>query len=652
MPWGWGKDARNIFQRRRTHATVKWSLFLSLFCGLFLLFSALACASEPAVQVVGKNCSIQLKQIQMAKATQQGDSFPVPKNWQTLDTLPDRWDKRWPNYSGSVWYQLKWHYACKESQKSSLLLVMSYMSMAGQVYFNNDALWQSQSLVEPLSRGWNTPRRWVLPSNVLKPGENTLLIRVVGVSNHAPGLGQVHIDEYDRAMQRYDQYWLEMRGLNIYSLCFEIVLMVIAGFIWLFRREEKAFGWYALNSLMWILYRAFNLITEPLLGMSTLTLDRYGHFVFVVFAVLSCIYTWRFADTYLPKVERVLWAVMVCFAVMLFLLPDDVIPEVLMLAVVCGSLIYIGNCVFYPYLAYRSKRVEAYLLVVIMTCIYLPFALHDAVVTLKNTGVFLSPYASLFSTVILACIFALRLTQSLRKVENFSHTLEQKVLQVRSELRESMSLAHDLELQNAKLEQRIQLAHDLHDGLGGNLIRSIASVEHSREKISHMQVLSMLKSLRDDLRQIVDHGSSYGTTIPDTPIVWIAPLRYRFNRLFDELGIDATWDIPSTWQVPIDIADCMTLQRVVEEALVNIVKHSSASEVSVCLSFHHLHILQLDIEDNGVGFDIAMIQGAGLSVGLRSMRNRVECIHAQLNIESKGGRTVISLIKHYAVQKQ
>ena len=55
--------------------------------------------------------------------------------------------------------------------------------MAGQVFINDDLLWQDQSLVEPLSRSWNMPRYWSLPSSILKQGENILWVRVVGLNS-------------------------------------------------------------------------------------------------------------------------------------------------------------------------------------------------------------------------------------------------------------------------------------------------------------------------------------------------------------------------------------------------------------------------------------------------------------------------------------
>lgn len=46
--------------------------------------------------------------------------------------------------------------------------------------------------------------------------------------------------------------------------------------------------------------------------------------------------------------------------------------------------------------------------------------------------------------------------------------------------------------------------------MGGSLIRSIALVEQAPQPLPNERVLSLLKMLRDDLRQVIDQGSSAG----------------------------------------------------------------------------------------------------------------------------------------------
>ena len=156
-------------------------------------------------------------------------------------------------------------------------------------------------------------------------------------------------------------------------------------------------------------------------------------------------------------------------------------------------------------------------------------------------------------------------------------------------------------------------------------------------------MLSLLKVLRDDLRQVIDHGSSAGAQVPDTPVQWAAPLRHRFTLLFDEMGVASQWRIAPQWQGRPSALQCLGLTRLVEEALSNALKHSRARHVCVQCMQPQPDTLQLRIADDGVGFDVEAVRNAGLSVGMRSMTARAERIGATLTVESGAGGTVLTV---------
>jgi len=69
--------------------------------------------------------------------------------------------------------------------------------------------------------------------------------------------------------------------------------------------------------------------------------------------------------------------------------------------------------------------------------------------------------------------------------------------------------------------------------------------------------------------------------------------------------------------VDVTPLECLSLQRVAEEALTNIVKHSHATVVQIRIYYENTALV-MEVEDNGVGFDVDLVNQAGLSVGLRS----------------------------------
>ncbi len=55
----------------------------------------------------------------------------------------------------------------------------------------------------------------------------------------------------------------------------------------------------------------------------------------------------------------------------------------------------------------------------------------------------------------------------------------------------------------------------------------------------------------------------------------------------------------------------------------------------------------MEVEDNGVGFDVDLVNQAGLSVGLRSMSGHLERMNADMQITSRAGQTILKVIKNY-----
>ena len=192
----------------------------------------------------------------------------------------------------------------------------------------------------------------------------------------------------------------------------------------------------------------------------------------------------------------------------------------------------------------------------------------------------------------------------------------------RDELAVTLAREHELALAHSRLQDRLDIARDLHDGLGGSLVRMTALVEQSGAPLQNRQFLSMLNLLRNDLRQTMNSGASADMKPPATPREWIAPLRHRYTQLFDELGIEVRWDVPASWIVPPSALQCLALTRLIEEG-----RPTSSSTAAPARrgapGAARPRALELMVEDDGAGFDVAAVCQAGISVGMRSMSTRI-----------------------------
>lgn len=588
-------------------------------------------------------CTAQVESVEVAKAVGTNGIQRPQQGWQKT-TLPDRWETRWHDYTGSAWYKIIWQYHCPSHQKTPVSLVINSINMAGQIYINNELLWQDQSLVEPLSRSWNMPRQWQLPASILKDGENILWVRVVGVAWQQPGLGKTMLAPLPLAAQHFEKFWYEQRVLHFFNLTFSLTLGLLAFLVWLFHREEKAFGWFALTSLLWVLFIYNVVMVHTPFGLSTLQIARINMVLLFAYGVCACLYAWRFAHQYFPRIERLLFSLLFLVVINAIFTPDEYIYYFLTGSFSVATLILLINFLTFPWIAYRTRQPESYLLAVVFI-FYLLIALHDLYFVVVKPDISpLTPYTAPLTTLAIAIILAWRLAKNARHIQKFNQTLKHEIDSARKELSLSLNNQHQLALKNTKLQERIHLAHDLHDGLGGSLVRAMLMVDQNHTKLSNQQFLSILKLLRDDLRQVIDSGSSMGAKLPDSPILWGAPVRHRFIQLFDELDIQSSWNFPPQWQTKPTPLQCLTLLRVAEEALTNIIKHSQANNVRMNLYYSRPYQLVLEIEDNGVGFDVEAIQQSNMSIGLRSMQIRVQRIGGQLDIVSQAGRTCLMVI--------
>lgn len=607
-----------------------------------LLLAGVLALAWSAATAQPTDCAPRITQVQAAQAPADGAVRPGD-GW-TPVTLPDRWtDSRWPGYSGSVWYRIDWQRGCDGADATPVALALDSISMAGEVWVGDALLWRDRSLVEPLSRSWNMPRYWDLPAALLQPGSNTLWVHVVGVAAQAPGLGAVHLGAPQALQQAHEARWWRQRTLFGLNLTLSAAMGGLFFFIWLLQRAQTAFGWFTLTTFSWVLFIANVLVTDPWPFPDTLTATRANASLMLLYVACFCVFTWRFGAQHWPRLERGLWALMALLVAALWLMPEAQLPWILLLALLASAAVFLGNCVQFIAHALRTREIDQLLLAACLL-VYIVVSVHDllAVLQLLPGAQAWTPYSSVVTMAAMSAVLGWRIAQNRRRIERFNEELRQGIAKARADLGSTLAREHELELANIRLQERLALAHDLHDGLGGSLVRSIALVEQAGARMENRQFLSVLKLLRDDLRQVIDSGSSAGASVPATPQQWLAPLRHRFMQLFDELEIDSDWQVPPAWLAPPGALQCLVLTRVLEEALANVIKHSRARRVQVELAQDAGGHLLLRVADDGVGFDVAAVLGAGLSVGMRSMQARIARVGGRLQVDSRPGATVLT----------
>jgi PAS domain S-box-containing protein len=191
--------------------------------------------------------------------------------------------------------------------------------------------------------------------------------------------------------------------------------------------------------------------------------------------------------------------------------------------------------------------------------------------------------------------------------------------------------------QVAVSHERNRLARDLHDAVSQTLFSAslIADVlpklweqnpEAGKHKLDELRLLtrgalSEMRTLLLELRP----SSLIEMDLADL-------LRHLSNAFTGRTRIPLTLNIEGVTDPPLEVK--VVIYRVVQESLNNINKHAQASQVFIDLHRSENRI-QLEIRDDGCGFDLGSASPESLGLGI--MRERAESIGAHLLIHSEIG---------------
>jgi hypothetical protein len=595
-----------------------------LAVALFLLYASEANATSPGWP----------GHIEAARSDWNAQT-PPDSGWVDV-TLPDDWSTRWPGFDGVVWYRLTWS---QSAALDDVALYIEYLTLAGEIRVNGALLARDANLAEPLSRGWNIPRFLRLPPPLLREGENTLLVRVSGLAQYQPGLGPVHVGAAAPLQANYQAArWLRQR-LGFVSLGVGITLGLFFLVLWLMRRREVAYGWYGAQQLVWLPI-AWNVVaTSPWPFATTDPYQNVTEVAVPLFAGCWTMFVLRFCERHWPRSEISMWIAIALASVCIVFAPHSAKAAVRDAVNAFSLLITSSADLMFLWFAWRGGRTDQR---VLSLCAAAAFGagVHD-VLTVAGVIRDTTNYASMtvqLTVVGVALVLAWNFARSLRRIEGFNVELQRNVEDARAELAGSLLRQHELELVQARLGERVNLAHDLHDGLGGMLIGNIAALEQAPENVPSRKMLDDLRELRDDLRLIIDTASAqhYGEhALTDL----LAPLRHRMTRLFEAHDIDVIWRAENLENIYLATSQNLDLLRILQEALTNVLKHASAKNVVIDL-LNDAQALTLEVRDDGHGMQTPT---AGEGTGMRSMRARARRLGATFSIGSQPGATIVRL---------
>ncbi len=190
-------------------------------------------------------------------------------------------------------------------------------------------------------------------------------------------------------------------------------------------------------------------------------------------------------------------------------------------------------------------------------------------------------------------------------------------------------------------KERTRIAKDLHDGIVQDLtaikmhLKASLKDEGSLSKEALANSVNAIDKASQEVRNIAYQ------MMPNTlrELGFVPAIEDLLKRILTPNNIQYDFEqIGVTDRISPEIE--VSLFRITQELINNVIKHSGASFVSLMIS-QKPESITLIFEDNGTGFDIAQIQKG---IGIESLRSRVDLLHGRINYENQSGNGTMAII--------
>ncbi|OEH85002.1 hypothetical protein BHU72_07385 [Desulfuribacillus stibiiarsenatis] len=287
-------------------------------------------------------------------------------------------------------------------------------------------------------------------------------------------------------------------------------------------------------------------------------------------------------------------------------------------------------------------------------------------------NIIISSFVIMFISLILAYLLTRLLTKSLFTLYNFTKQLGQgkydilikpdiwagkeinslnsafyemvKNLKTLREKEENAQKARKNLLQktiNAQEDERKRIARELHDEANQHL----AAINYGLDNLRHINDIDRIKAEAQELKVLVKEASDSLRALAwelrpkllDEFGLVLAMKKYlEYLRVQYGLMISFTSNVDS---IPVPHTHKISIYRIVQEALINIIKHANAKKIEVAIQKSKENII-ITIDDDGIGFDHYDKE----SLGIYGMHERATLIGGKLNINSNVGEGTTVLL--------
>jgi signal transduction histidine kinase len=231
-----------------------------------------------------------------------------------------------------------------------------------------------------------------------------------------------------------------------------------------------------------------------------------------------------------------------------------------------------------------------------------------------------------------------------------------------SKLQEEMNVRAEADEARRKLsarmlkiqdEERRRIARELHDSMG----QTLAALKMTVSPLSNAAAGMPASKRFEDVNALIDEAIRQTRTVSHLlhpPMLdelgFASAASWYVNGFARRSGIEVKLELPEDQRFPE--ATELTLFRVLQESLTNILRHSGSKKAEVCLEIRG-RVLILSVKDYGKGITPErltrfMKTGSDVGVGLGGMRERVRDLGGKLELQNHGAGTTVRVTLPFA----
>ncbi len=194
---------------------------------------------------------------------------------------------------------------------------------------------------------------------------------------------------------------------------------------------------------------------------------------------------------------------------------------------------------------------------------------------------------------------------------------------------------------NAYEEERVRLARELHDEVGMALTTlklnlQLLNKDLSDKGIAHEERLASSIDYANNLLSAIRSKAVFLRPPSLDELGLVAVVDNMVKELARHTNMRAELQLNGKYKkLPVEIETA--LYRCIQEALTNVARHASATNVSVKLDCNSQDVL-VRITDDGIGFDSHGGSDTGKHLGLQGMKERVALLSGEIAINSSPGK--------------